>query len=302
VRGTQDQGSASVILFSNSAAWILTAVAACRLAGSACVIEKSEYPFVGAPDTIAARAWSWLFTRTLYKLVDGVIVISTCLETYFLARVRRRAHVVRIPIIVDLDEFSDEHIGSGLDQRVLCFVGSLEHEGEVDSLLDAFSEIAERFPEWRLRVIGGSKNPAVLPAFRSRVAESRLSDRVEFVGQVGRDTLPRLFADVGAFALPRASGLFSTAGFPTKLGEYLASGRPVIVTATGDIPLFLQDGVSAFLVPPDDTRAFAVRLADLFRDPEAARGVGVRGREVARRHFEVKSQCRRLAEFLNGLN
>ena len=80
-------------------------VVACRLAGSACVIEKSEYPFVYAPDTAQTRLWAWLFTRTMYKLVDGVIVISTCLERYFLARVRQGARVIRIPILVDLNEF-----------------------------------------------------------------------------------------------------------------------------------------------------------------------------------------------------
>ena len=60
VRGTLGQPPANVILrerhlYANSdfALWIVTAVAVCRLAGSACVIEKSEYPFVYAPDTMA---------------------------------------------------------------------------------------------------------------------------------------------------------------------------------------------------------------------------------------------------------
>ena len=52
----------------------------------------------------------------------------------------------------------------------------------------------------------------------------------------------------GAFALPREDALFSRAGFATKLGEYLASGRPVIASATGDVELYLKDDVDAFLV------------------------------------------------------
>ena len=72
-----------------------------------------------------------------------------------------------------------------------------------------------------------------------------------------------------------------------------------MVTATGDIPLYLDDGVDAFLVPPDDTHAFAARLADVFADPSAARAAGSRGRETARKHFEMESQCRRLAAFLD---
>ena len=71
-----------------------------------------------------------------------------------------------------------------------------------------------------------------------------------------------------------------------------------MVTATGDIPLYLSDGVNAYLVPPDDTGAFAARLAEVFANPSAARQVGARGRETARREFDVVSQGQRLAAFM----
>jgi glycosyltransferase involved in cell wall biosynthesis len=302
VRGARGQAPADVILFSNSALWIATAVFACRAAGSVCVLEKSEYPFIYSRKTVRKRVWSWFFTRAFYKFFDGVIVISTYLEEYFLARVRRGAKVIRIPILVDMRDFSEERIGDGRNRRNLCYVGNLGHKGEVDDLLDAFCKIEARFPEWSLSVIGDGRDPSALAGFRSRVSAMGLSDRIQFVGRVARDALPGFYREAGAFALPRASGLFSTAGFPTKLGEYLASGRPVIVTATGDIPLFLTDGVDAFLVPPDDNEAFAARLADVFADPAMAYAVGLRGRETARQRFETRSQCVRLAEFIQGFH
>lgn len=298
VRGTPGQGPANVIQFSNSALWIVTTVVACRLARSACVIEQPEYPFVYRPDTAPKRLWAWFFTNTMYRLVDGVIVISTFLERYFLARVRQGARVIRIPILVDMDEFGEASTHDTPVQDILCYAGALAHPGEIDALLDAFSEVAPRFPHWRLRVIGGHSDPLALDRFRSRVASLGLAERIEFTGSVERTVLPDLFREAGAFVLPRASGLFSTAGFPTKLGEYLASGKPVVVTATGDIPLYLHDGVDAFLVPPDETHAFAAKLAELLADPSAARAVGARGRETARNHFEIVSQCRRLAAFM----
>ena len=112
-----------------------------------------------------------------------------------------------------------------------------------------------------------------LDRFRSRVASLGLAERVEFTGSVERAGLPGLLKEAAAFALPRASGLFSTAGFPTKLGEYLATGKPVVVATTGDIPLYLSDGVDAFFVP-DDTRAFAARLAEMFADRSAKKQGG----------------------------
>ena len=298
VRGTLGQPPANVILFSNSALWIVMTVVVCRLAGSACVIEKSEYPFVYAPDTTLTRMWAQVFTKTVYRLVDGVIVISTCLEGYFLAHVRRGARVIRVPILVDLDEFELSPADDAPGRDILCYVGNLDQRGEIDGLLDAFGEVAARFPQWSLRIIGGSSDPRALDRFQARAADLGFGERVEFTGSVERAELPCLLGEATAFALPRASGLFSTAGFPTKLWEYLATAKPVVVTATGDIPLYLRDGVDAYLVPPDDTPAFAARLAEMFADPSAAREVGVRCRETARREFEVVSQCRRLAAFM----
>jgi glycosyltransferase involved in cell wall biosynthesis len=300
VRGGADQGPANVILFSQPVLWILVAAVACRCAKSACVLEKNEYPFVYARNSLGAKAWSYIYTRTVFRLVDGVLVISTYLEKYFSGRVRAGARVIRIPILVDPGEFGEDRIGDGRGRRILCYVGNLDHPGEVDSLLSAFSEIAARFPEWSLRVIGGSRDPSLLPGLRSRVAGLGLSSRIQFFGSVPHDALPGLFEEVGAFVLPRAGGLFSTAGFPTKLGEYLASGRPVIAAATGDIPMYLRDGVDAFLVPPDNARALADRLADVLSDPEAAYVVGLNGRAVAQREFSAEIQCRRLAAFLGA--
>ncbi len=298
VCATPGRRPAHVIFFENYAGWIILTAAVCRFAGSACVIERSEYPFVYAPDTLLMRLWARMFTRSVYRLVDGVIVISTCLERYFLARIRRGARVIRIPILVDLDEFKPSEPDVVSDGGILCYVGHLDHPGEIRGLLEAFAEVAERFPKWRVRIVGGSSEPSALVRLQSLTESLHLGERVEFTGKANRADLPRLLGEASAFALPRASGLFSTAGFPTKLGEYLATGRPVVITATGDIPLYLRDGVDAYLVPPDDTPAFAARLADVFADPVAARVVGARGRETAQREFETMAQCRRLASFM----
>jgi glycosyltransferase involved in cell wall biosynthesis len=298
IRGTIGQPPANVLLFSQSALWIVLTTALCRLAGTACVLEKSEYPFIYARDSLLMRMWAHMFTRTIYRIVDGAVVISTCLEDYFRTHLRRGARVIRVPILVDLDEFAPAPTDDSQDGDTLCYVGNLDHQGEVDGLLDAFGRVSAQFPRWSLRIVGGSSDPQALARLKARAAYLGLVDRVEFVGSVDRSALPALFREAGAFVLPRASGLFSTAGFPTKLGEYLASARPVVVTATGDIPLFLSDGVDAYLVAPDDTQAFAARLTDMLADPLMAREIGARGRETARREFDLVAQCRRLAAFM----
>ncbi|KAL2214190.1 clock-controlled-9 protein [Sarocladium strictum] len=57
-------------------------------------------------------------------------------------------------------------------------------------------------------------------------------------------------------------------GFEIKVSEALHAGRPVIATRAGGIPLQVQHGVNGFLVAPEDWRAVAGHLVDLFADEE----------------------------------
>ncbi|KAK9423420.1 putative Glycosyltransferase family 4 protein [Seiridium unicorne] len=57
-------------------------------------------------------------------------------------------------------------------------------------------------------------------------------------------------------------------GFEVKVSEALHAGRPVIATLAGGIPLQVKDEENGFLVEPDDYRAVAQHLHDLFADDE----------------------------------
>jgi glycosyltransferase involved in cell wall biosynthesis len=106
------------------------------------------------------------------------------------------------------------------------------------------------------------------------------------------------FAD--AFLLPRPFRPYSKAGFPSKLGEYLLAGKPVISTATGDIPLYLEDGVSAYLVENDSSEAFSDKILRCVKDSDSLK-VGMMGREVALDSFSIEATSKRLRSFFMEL-
>src|ERR1700712_2908874 len=57
-------------------------------------------------------------------------------------------------------------------------------------------------------------------------------------------------------------------GFEVKVSEALHAGRPVIATTAGGIPLQVKDKENGFLVEPDDFKAVAAHLVDLFAKPD----------------------------------
>ena len=142
---------------------------------------------------------------------------------------------------------------------------------------------------------------AQMAELEALIAQLSLDGRVLFLGHRPRQAIPLLLSQGDVMALPRAAGIFSQAGFPTKLGEYLASGKPVVVTNTGDISQYLQDGANAFLTPPGDTSSFAHALQYVMSNPKEAREVGRRGREVAVSQFSSQVHGARIIEFIRAL-
>lgn len=57
-------------------------------------------------------------------------------------------------------------------------------------------------------------------------------------------------------------------GFEVKVSEALHAGRPVIATLAGGIPLQVKNEENGFLVEPDDFKAVAQHLLDLFTKPD----------------------------------
>ena len=288
---------AAVILYGPFVRFTLPIKAACAAAGVPLVHERGEFPFVysGEP-SLAARLWRSAYLATFFRLFDGVIVVgATLLEEFVRERVGKATWVLRVPTMVDAEAF---RCAAAPTVGLVGYAGNLKvsHREELFQLLGAVGALAATHDDIRVRIMGGgsSADEARLAAESARLG---IENRVELAGTVSGDELPAWLCGCAALALPRASGLFSSAGFPSKLSEYLATGRPVVVTATGDIPLYLRPGIDSFLVPPDDPAAFAQALERALYDPGAV-DIGRAGRETARTQFDPATHMARVLDAL----
>ena len=289
-------GLDAVLVYSLSLRWILAARVLCRLTGAVLLHEDCELPFywnAGRPATTVRR---WLHYNVAFRAIDGCLVISTYLEELCARHLRGRGQTLLVPVLVDASgPLPDVTVSDDV-----TFCGSLDHP-EVLSLLEIFAMVAGQYPDANVRLVGSAKRESSLLALERRAAELGIGKRVAFAGHVNRDALPAVLCAARVLVLPRPSGAFSQAGLPTKVAEYLASGRPVVVSANGDLPRYLEDGRDAYLVAPDDQAAFAARLAHVLGHPEEATAVGTRGRVTAARSFDPAKHGARILEFIGEL-
>jgi len=293
-------GRRAMIVYSDQPLWIVVTALVARSLKARPVLEVCEIPLVSEHDPLKLAVRRWLLDELAYRLVDGFIAISAYLEDYLRSRVPKGTPIVRVPILVAPEEFSmpsgTQPVGA---PRQVVFVGGLE-EQEVGDLLAAFALVAAGHPDVVLKVVGSGR-VEVRERLAAQIAAIGLTDRVLLPGWATREELPRVLHDATVLVLPRRDALFSQAGFPTKLGEYLASGRPVVTTVTGEIGRHLVHAQTAYLVPPGDAGAFAAAIGHVLDHPREAATVGASGRELALRRFDRRRHGERLREFLEAL-
>lgn len=287
----------AAIIVSNSLLLIYPIVIVCKLHGIKIIQEKSEFPFVMMKKGLICKVWASFYTSTTYKLFDGLIVMTKPLMAYFKKRVRKNCKLIEVPMTVELERFDIDKTSSTAYGKYIAYCGDMAgNKDGVFNLIEAFSIARKTVEDIKLLLIGGSSNQAEFEKLKQQ-AQEMCSDDIIFYGRTPREEIPLLLKNAMALALARPSSLQSTGGFPTKLGEYLATGNPVIVTAVGDIPYYLNRD-NSYIVQSDDNRAFADQIIALFKDYDEAVKIGKEGKKVAEKFFNSKVQSSRIHNFI----
>lgn len=228
--------------------------------------------------------------------VDGAICISRFLEDWVQQeniRVSRHVRNLYVPILTDTNEIVSAHLPP-LGMTVL-FAGSPDYNETFIFLLAAMEIVWEKYTDCKLVITGGATESTLGLAVQGK------GEKIRYAGFVERSELLREYSDAVVLAIPLFDDVRSNARFPTKLGEYLASGRPVVTNCVGEIPHFLKDGVNACVIIPGDVQAFGEAICLLLSNPEKAKEIGMNGRKVAENHFHYANYGAKLCDFFNSL-
>ena len=159
-------------------------------------------------------------------------------------------------------------------QPYLLHVGQAYPHKNLRRLIQAFAEIAPRYPELRL-VLAGKPHPTETPVLRGMVRELDLLERVEFLSYVPYSELPDLYRGALAFVYP---SLWE--GFGLPILEAMACGTPVITSRGSGTEEVAGDAV--VLVDPRNVADLEGALNQLaILSPASRRQLRVRGIERA---------------------
>jgi L-malate glycosyltransferase len=170
------------------------------------------------------------------------------------------------------------------DAPIVAMVSRLNPLKGVEDFLAAAARVADRFEQARFLIIGDNGTTDGRDYRRElerHVARLGLQGRVVFTGF--RLDVPRLLAEVAVCVHPSLSE-----GLPNAVLESMAAGVPVVATRVGGSPELVRDGVTGFLVPPQDPAALAKAIDELLSEPDRARRLGQAGRRRVAEHFSLE--------------
>jgi glycosyltransferase involved in cell wall biosynthesis len=194
------------------------------------------------------------------------------------------------PTFTDVNAFLTEE-NTKFDNFVL-FVGQLQKVKGIKYLIEAFSNIKNEFPDFKLVLIG--EGPG-LTNYKLQITNYKLQDGVEFRGKLSLEETKNIMKNCYCLVLPSLSE-----GLGRVLIEAEALGKPVIGSKVGGIPDLIRTGENGFLVELKDSEDLAQKLRILLKDRNLAIEMGKKGREFVQSQFSNESYIDNYLKMINS--
>ena len=220
------------------------------------------------------RFWETL-RRLTYPFCSLVVSVSKGVDEGFATLAKSKRAVIYNPIMINDDGQADQ-LPTEVDpnKHWLVSMGRLTEQKGFDLLLQAFQQIAPKYPDWQLLILGRGELREQLERMRDDLG---LSGQVIFTGALRNP-----------FAVLKKAQLFVMAsrneGFPMAHGEALACGLPVIATDCPSGPSeMIRHNVDGILIKNEDINSLAHAIEELISDETKRKNLSARAPEVSDR-------------------
>jgi glycosyltransferase involved in cell wall biosynthesis len=195
------------------------------------------------------------YVSVTYRAFDKVVASSTELKQGLNNQLRVPAEKISvIPVCIDTSKFLPQPKSKRIN--AILHIGTRPEKSPAITV-DAFERIARNDPEIQLLIVG-QIDPRVPPLLsRIKQKDKEIRKRISFLGRVSKENLAKLYSSVKVTCVP--SDYVIPVSSPTVI-ESLASGTPVVGSATAISQDILINGYTGFRVRPGDVEQFASKL------------------------------------------
>lgn len=237
----------------------------------------------------------------LYRRSDRIVVVTPAFKEHIVRHWHVAAEeisVVENGVETDLFRPDAARRVPGTDGRfVVCYIGTMGMAHGLETLIDAAEILQQSLPQAMFLLIGeGAEKEHIV-----QMARARGVTNISFLGQQPREDIPSFISgsDV-CLVMLRKSELFKTV-IPTKLLEYMACARPVLLAVDGQAREIVDAANAGVFVEPENSRALADAVIKLASQPDRREQMGSSGRRYIVDHLSREKTAEQYVEVLDAI-
>lgn len=239
-------------------------------------------------NSLMYRSLLQISTR-LYRAADHIVVVTPAFKKHLEANFGcNPAKISVIPNGVDLEWFEQarsNYVRPRKEKFIVSFIGTIGHAHGVDVVLRAAEILRQSHPEILFRIIGEGAERANIEA---SIKQQGICN-VEIRPQQPRVDVPSMIWNSDAcLVLLKRSDVFKTV-IPTKMLEFMACGRPIILGVEGQALEVLEEANAGIAIPPEDAGALATAVLTLHANPSFAAACGNNGKAYIEENMSRQS-------------
>jgi glycosyltransferase involved in cell wall biosynthesis len=239
---------------------------------------------------------SILLLNYISLFANGIICISDILYNKIENITGRKVPIIKIPVSYNENLFTNTAKKSVQKSASNIFYGgSFGEKDGIGYLLTAFDILAENY-NVKL-IMTGKGNEHDIRTFQTQLQKLKNKNKVKYLGYLEDNLYFEQVQSADILCMVRINNDFANAGFPFKLAEILATGKPVIATKVSDVKKYLTEG-DAFLIEPERTDEIVEAIKFIIENPKIAKRVGENGQKVAKMFFNSARTAKLLMHFI----
>ncbi len=207
--------------------------------------------------------------RWLYPKADGFVFQTNEQKEYFKKEIQEKSTVIFNPI---KEEFLVEENNKKERENVIVSVGRLVEQKNQKVLINTFSKIAKKYPEYNLKIFGEGN---LREELQKQIDDLNMRDKICLCGVC--DNIKEQLEKAKIFVLPS-----NYEGMPNALIEAMASGCSVISTdcPCGGPRELIENYKNGILVPINNEQELANKIEYLIRNEESAKEIGENAKKI----------------------
>lgn len=226
------------------------------------------------------------YEKKYLRKADLVITVAESLRELYIRKINLKPeNIVSLPNTPSVAIFNVANVDINIvsnykNHFVLFYAGGLDYLRGIDFVMEALSVLKHEISNI-LFVIAGKENRSF--SIKEIITKYKVEDNVRFVGWVPLKELPSYVAASNiCFFVPKADNLEINNTIVTKIYQYAAMGKPVIVSEARLMKEFVESNQIGFSVPFGNIQELCSIVKNIYSNPEISENIKQKGVNVAR--------------------